>query len=175
MGSEWLRRPVGRREFLIGTGALALAACGGTSGNSGGGGQGGGSGSIGSADLNLSSWNNPGDLATLKTFAEQYHGAHPSVSVTVQVTPSTNFDEWFGTRLAGGQAPDIIRIQYQQAGRYIQNGGLLNLASHLPNGYGNSYLPTFWASAAYKGGIYGIPEHTDTFATFYRTDIVQQI
>lgn len=171
MGSEWWRRPVGRREFLIGTGALALAACGGGSGGGSSGGQAG----IGSADLNLSSWNNPGDLTTLKAFAGQYHSAHPSVNVTVQVTPSTNFDEWFGTRLAGGQAPDIIRIQYQQAGRYIQNGGLLNLASHLPTGYGNGYLPTFWASAAYRGGIYGIPEHTDTFATYYRTDVMQQI
>ncbi len=173
MGTEWLRRPVGRREFLIGTGALALAACGGASSSSSG--QSGGTSSIGTADLNFSSWNNPGDLQSLKTFAQQYHAAHSGVNVNVQVTPSTNFDEWFGTRLAGGQAPDIIRIQYQQAGRYIQNGGLVNLASHLPSGYGNNYLPTFWGSVAYKGGIYGIPEHTDTFATYYRTDIMQQV
>jgi ABC-type glycerol-3-phosphate transport system substrate-binding protein len=173
MGTEWLRRPVGRREFLIGTGALALAACGGASSSSSS--QGTTSSSIGSADLNFSSWSNPGDLNSLKSFADQYHAAHPSVSINVQITPSTNFDEWFGTRLAGGQAPDIIRVQYQQAGRYIQNGGLVNIASHLPSGYGGGYLPTFWGAVAYKGGIYGIPEHTDTFATYYRTDMLQQL
>ncbi len=173
MGSEWLRRPVGRREFLVGTGALALAACGGASSSSSN--QGSASTSIGSADLNFSSWNNPGDLTSLKAFAADYHTAHSSVNVNVQVTPSTNFDEWFGTRLAGGQAPDIIRIQYQQAGRYIENGGLVNIASYLPADYGSAYLPAFWGSVAYKGGIYGIPEHTDTFGTYYRTDILQQV
>ncbi len=175
MGSDWLHRAVGRREFLIGsaigTGTLALAACGGvsTSGTS----QNGGSST--SANLSLSSWNNPGDLQSLKTFADQYHAAHPGVNVNVQVTPSTNFDEWFGTRLAGGLAPDIIRIQYQQAGRYVKNGALVNIASYLPADYGSAYLPAFWGSVAQRGGVYGIPEHTDTFACYYRTDILQQV
>jgi multiple sugar transport system substrate-binding protein len=174
--SDWLDRAIARREFLIksaiGTGALAVAACGGTSP---------GSGSTSStpaaetANLTLSSWNNPGDLKSLKAFADKYHAAHDGVTINVQVTPSTNFDEWFGTRLAGGQAPDLIRVQYQQAGRYIKNGGLVNIASHLPSGYGDAYLPAFWGSVAYKGGIYGIPEHTDTFATYYRTDMLQQL
>jgi ABC-type glycerol-3-phosphate transport system substrate-binding protein len=175
MGSDWLHRSVDRRRFLIGgavgTGALALAAC-------GAGAAGGGSGQAGSsasANLSLSSWNNSSDLAWFKTFADQYHTAHPGVSLDVQVTPATNFDEWFGTHLAGGTAPDIIRVQYQQAGRYIQNGGLRNIASYLPADYGNAFLPSLWASVVYKNGIYGIPEETDTFGTYYRADMLQQL
>ena len=174
MGSGLLDRSIDRRRFLvggaIGAGALALAACG-------------GAGSLESSDsvadpskvsLALSSWYTTGSLKSFRGLADRYHAAHPDVNVTVQVTPGTNFDEWFGIRLAGGQAPDIIRMQYQQAGRYIQNGGLVNIASHLPPGFGDAYLPTFWDSVAHKGGIYGIPHHTDTFATYYRTDFLQQ-
>jgi multiple sugar transport system substrate-binding protein len=123
----------------------------------------------------LSSWNNPGDLTSFKKFADDYHAQRPNVTIDVQVTPSDNFDEWFGTRLAGGQAPDIIRVQYQQLGRYIQNGGLIDISKYLPDNYGSQYLPTFWGSVSVNGGVYGVPEHTDTFATFYRTDVMQKI
>ena len=172
-GSDWLDREIGRRDFLIksalGTGMLALTACGVSSPAT--------SASPGevSGSIVLSSWNNPGDLDTLKRFAQAYQAAHPKVSVSIMVTPSTNFDEWFGTRLAGGQAPDIIRLQYQELGRYEANGSLVNLNPHLPPGYSGAFLPTFWGAVQYKGGVYGIPEHTDTFATYYRTDMMQQL
>lgn len=174
MGFEYGKAKIDRRGFLVrgtlGAGALALAACGGSGGSNASPAP-----QPENASLSLSSWNNPGDLATLKEFSTQYHQAHPGVTIGVQVTPSTNFDQWFGTQLAGGQAPDIIRIQYQQVGRYIQNGGVVNIAKYLPAGYGNNYLPTFWGSVSYKGGVYGIPQHTDTFATYYRTDVMEQI
>lgn len=171
MGAEWLDREIDRRDFLIkgalGTSALALAACGTTSVVS--------KSSELSGNVVLSSWNNPGDLTTLKQFAQSYQAAHPKVQVTIAVTPSTDFDAWFAARLAGGQAPDIIRLQYQELGRYASNGSLVDLAPHLPSGYGDQFLPAFWNAVQYKKGVYGIPEHTDTFATFYRTDVMQQI
>ena len=171
MNAFWDRK-IRRREFLIkgavGTGGLlALAACGGGSTT------GGNSGEL-SGNVVLSSWNNPGDLMTLKQFAQSYQSAHPKVNVSIAVTPSSNFDEWFGTQLAGGQAPDIIRLQYQEMGRYESLGALVDLSSHLPSGYSSRFLPTFWGAVQYKSGVYGIPEHTDTFAAYYRTDILQQ-
>lgn len=178
MERNWFDQAVDRRQFLLGgaaamgLGALA-AACGG--GGARPQARAGGSPGPGNSNLTLSSWNNPGDLASLNKFANQYHAKHPSVNVTVQVTPSTNFDEWFGTRLAGSQAPDIIRLQYQEVGRYVQNGALVNLAPYLPPGYGSQYLPTFWGSVQHNGGVFGIPEHTDTFATYYRADMLQQL
>jgi multiple sugar transport system substrate-binding protein len=174
VGSGW-DRSIDRRQFLIGgaigTGALALAACGATGASSSPSPAAGGDG----ANLVLSSWPTTNALKTFKGFADQYHASHGGTVITVAVTPTTNFDEWMGIRLAGGQAPDIIRMQYQQAGRYIRNGGLLNIASYLPPGYGDAWLPTFWSSVSYQNGIYGFPHHTDTIASFYRADMLQQI
>jgi multiple sugar transport system substrate-binding protein len=170
-----LDRPIDRRQFLIegaiGAGALALAACGGADS----------SGIANPSDasatsLSFSSQNTTGSLRSFRGFVDRYNAAHHGgVDITLQVTPSPNFDEWMIRRLASGDAPDMIRMQYQQTGRYIQNGGLVDIASYLPAGYGDAYLPTFWGSVAYKKGVYGIPHHTDTWATYYRTDILQQI
>src|SRR5262249_4483816 len=114
-------------------------------------------------------------LKTFKTFADEYHTAHEGITVTVAVTPGSYFDQWFELRLASGTAPDIIRMPYQQAGRYMKNGGIVDISRYLPAGYGDAYLPSFWNSVAYRKGIYGFPHHTDTLATYYRADILQQI
>jgi len=169
-----LDRPIDRRQFLIrgaiGASALALAACGGADS------AGRANPSDASADsLAFSSWNTTGSLRSFRGFIDRYNAAHRGVNVTLQVTPGTYFDEWMSLRLANSNAPDMIRMQYQQAGRYIQNGGLVDIAPYLPAGFGDSYLPTFWDSVTYKKGVYGIPHHTDTWATYYRTDILQQI
>ena len=190
MGRAWIDLAISRRELLVrgAAGGLATlaAACTAPASNTAPVSSGAaptpaaqasapGSSESGPANLVLSSWNNPGDLASFKKFADAYHAQQPNVSIDVQVTPSDNFDEWFGTRLAGGQAPDIMRIQYQQLGRYVQNGGLIDISKYLPENYGSLYLPTFWGSVQIDKGVYGIPEHTDTFATFYRTDVMRKI
>ena len=175
MGSGWFDRSIDRRQFLIrgavGTGAVALAACGGP----GSGGSPNATSATGSANLTLSVWHIPGSLRSFQAVADKYHTTHEDVVVNVQATPDANFDEWLGARLKGGQAPDIIEVQYQQVGRHIQNGGLVDIARYLPANYGAAFLPSFWGSIAYRGGIYGIPHHTDTFATFYRTDVLKQV
>jgi multiple sugar transport system substrate-binding protein len=176
VGLGFFERPMDRRRFLVrgavGAGALALAACGGdaVSGAARSVGQSGGN-----VSLSFSSWNTTGSLRSFRSFADRYHAAHPGVDVTLQVTPGTFFDEWFGARLRDSNAPDILRMQYQQAGRYIKSGGIVNIAPYLPPGFGDAYLPTFWDSISYRGGVYGLPHHTDTFAIYYRTDIMQQI
>ena len=170
-------RALSRRELLrfgalaagaVGAGSL-LAAC--------GGGSGGGvpAGPDARADLVLSSWQIPTDIVTYRKFAADYKVTHPNVNITVQETPGGDFNQWFTTQLAGGSAPDIIRITWQQIGRYAKTGGVVALDQYLPADYGADFGPTFWAAAQLNGQVHGIPQHTDTFATFYRTDTFAKI
>jgi ABC-type glycerol-3-phosphate transport system substrate-binding protein len=142
--------------------APVLAGCGG-GGDSGG-------------QMVLSTWNIAADLVTYRKFAAAYHKAHPDASFKVQITNSGNdFNQWFTTQLAGGHAPDIIRITWQTYGRYAQNGGLVDITDYIPKSYGADFNPTFWKAVEVNGRLHGIPQHTDTFGTFYRTDVFDRI
>jgi multiple sugar transport system substrate-binding protein len=139
----------------------ALAACG-----SGGSGD--------SKELVLSTWNLPEDIKTYTKFAQDYAAAHPGVKITVNVTPSGDFGQWFSTQLAADTAPDIIRMTYQAYGRYAGNGGLVKLDEHLPAGYGDDFAPSFWQAVRTDKGVFGVPQHTDTFALYYHKDILEK-
>jgi multiple sugar transport system substrate-binding protein len=156
-----------RRAFLRAAGgaaaATALAGC-----------RSGGS-PPGTIPLRLSTWNIAPDLISYRAIADRYQQMHPEVQISVEVTPGGDFNQWMTTRLAANLAPDIIRIIPQQFGRYVETGGMVDISGWLPDGYGNDYRPNFWSIVAKDGGVYGLPQHTDNFITFYRRDILEKI
>lgn len=123
----------------------------------------------------MTTWNIPTDLITYKKFAAEYKKTHPGVNITVQTTPNGDFNQYLSTQLAGGHAPDIIRNTWQQIGRWAKNGGLIALDDYLAPDYGKGFGETFWSAAQLNGKVHGIPQHTDTFGTFYRTDVLAQV
>jgi multiple sugar transport system substrate-binding protein len=127
------------------------------------------------ADLVMTTWNIPADLITYKKFAQAYQQTHPGVNIKVQVTPNGDFNQYMSTQLAGGNAPDIIRLTWQQIGRWAANGGLIPLDAYLADGYGDGIGKTFWKAAQLNGKVHGIPQHTDTFGTWYRKDVFSKI
>lgn len=139
----------------------ALAACGSGSGGNG-------------TELVLSTWNVPQDIKTYTKLAQDFTAAHPGTKITVNVTPSGDFGQWFSTQLAAGTAPDIIRMTYQAYGRYAGNGGLVKLDDHLPAGYGDDFAPSFWQAVRTDKGVFGVPQHTDTFALYYHKDVFEK-
>lgn len=127
------------------------------------------------ADLVLTTWNIAADLVTYRKFAAAYKKKYPGVNIKVQVTPNGDFNQYLSTQLAGGNAPDIIRNTWQQIGRWAQNGGFIPLDPYLSKDYGKGFGETFWSAAQLDGKVHGIPQHTDTFGTYYRTQVMDQI
>jgi multiple sugar transport system substrate-binding protein len=151
-----------RRQFLRLSGAAAiagpsLAACGSSGSGDGG--------------IVLSTWNIPEDIKTYNKFAKEY-AAKNDTEITVQVTPSGDFNQWFTTQLAADTAPDIIRMTYQTYGRYAAEGALVKLDDYLPAGYADDFAPSFWQAVKTDDGVFGLPQHTDTFAIYYHTDVI---
>jgi multiple sugar transport system substrate-binding protein len=162
-----MTRSLSRRAFL---GAAATAALAGCSADP----------SPGKIRLRLSTWNIAPDLVSYRAIADRYQQMHPDVEIAVEVTPGGDFNQWLTTRLAADRAPDLIRIIPQQFGRYVDTGGMVDIAQWLPPGYGDDYRENFWSIVAKDGvaggrGVYGLPQHTDNFITFYRRDILDQI
>lgn len=107
------------RRTLIG-GALgaaattALAGCSGGSGpaTTGGGGDGGGGGS---ASIRFSIWFGEGDIDVWKAVIAGFQKANPDITVKFEPQEYANFWTKLNTQLAGGSAPDVIGMQFQQA------------------------------------------------------------
>ncbi|RKR73503.1 ABC transporter substrate-binding protein [Frondihabitans australicus] len=127
------------------------------------------------ADLVLTTWNIPADVVAYRKFAAEYKKMYPGVNIKVQVTPNGDFNQYMSTQLAGGNAPDIIRNTWQGFGRWAQNGGFVALDDYLKKGYGDGFGETFWKAAQVDGKVHGIPQHTDTFGTYYRKDVMAKV
>jgi ABC-type glycerol-3-phosphate transport system substrate-binding protein len=65
-------------------------------------------------------------------------------------------------------------VTYQTYGRYATNGGLIGLDDRLPNGYGAEFAPSFWQAVKTQRGVFGLPQHTDTFATYNHKDVLRK-
>jgi multiple sugar transport system substrate-binding protein len=103
------------RRMLIG-GALgaatttALSACGGSdkpASNSGGGGA--------KGSIRFSIWFGEGDIDVWKAVIAGFQKANPDITVKFEPQDYANFWTKLNTQLAGGSAPDVIGMQFQQA------------------------------------------------------------
>jgi len=169
---SWSRRRVlGYSGALAGGAALGLPTLAACSSSSSGSSE--PTGADAKADLVLSSWQIPADLVAYEKFATDYKQTHPNVTIKIQETPGGDFNQWFTTQLAGGSAPDIIRITWQQIGRYADNGGVIPLDEYVQGDYSADFQDAFWKAAQLDGSVHGIPQHTDTFATYYNKAILK--
>ena len=162
-----LQQALSRRNFLAiaGGGAAAglLGACSS------------GSGSGAGARMTLSSWNIPADLTSYKKIAADYAQAHPGTNIDVQVTVADNFDAWLSARLAANNAPDILRLQYQDVGKYAKLGGLVDLREYFPKNYGDDFLAPYWGTVDIAGGLYGVPHQTDGWGIYLDNEIMAKV
>jgi multiple sugar transport system substrate-binding protein len=65
-------------------------------------------------------------------------------------------------------------MTYQTYGRYAAEGALVKLDDHLPAGFADDFAPSFWQAVKTDKGVFGIPQHTDTFGIYYHTDLMTQ-
>jgi multiple sugar transport system substrate-binding protein len=157
------RYHVGRREFL-GAG-LALGAT-----------QAGRARAQSPVTLTLSVWGAQAEQDAFNALVSRYQSLHPNVTIRLEVNGnSMQLYQLVDTRLAGHQAPDMFRIQYQQVGRYAGARALVDLTPYLEQGYGSQFSPAFWQAVTFQGKQFALPHHTDTFALYYNVEFVRNI
>ena len=85
--------------------------------------------------LTLSVWGAQAEEEAFKSVIDKYQALHPNVTIRLEVNGnSMQLYQLVDTRLAGRQAPDIFRIQYQQVGRYASAHVLIDLTPYLDQG-----------------------------------------
>src|SRR6516162_3336550 len=92
--------------------------------------------------LTLAVWGAQAEEDAFKAIVDKYKTLHPNVTIRLEVNGNAmQLYQLVDTRLAGRQAPDIFRIQYQQVGRYA--GALVDLSAYLEPGYAGQFGPAF--------------------------------
>lgn len=126
--------------------------------------------------LTMAVWAADAERAAFEAAIAKYQQLHPEVAVKMEVSGAgTQFYQQIDTRLAGRQAPDIFRAQYQQIGRYAEAGALVDLGDYIETSETADIGPSFLKAVTYEERLYAMPHHTDTFALYYNRDMMQKI
>jgi multiple sugar transport system substrate-binding protein len=126
--------------------------------------------------LDFMYWND--SQATKQYFedvASKFQSENPKVTINLQVVPPG--DQYYGqldTRIAGKQAPDTVRLEYQKLGKYADAGALLDLTNYINKANLADVFPAFVSAVTFNGKLYGMPHHTDTYALFYNKALLQK-
>ena len=126
--------------------------------------------------LTLAVWGGQAEQDGFNAIIQKYQALHPNVTVRLEVSGNSgqvyqNVD----TRLAGRQAPDLFRIQYQAFGRYASARALVDLTPYLDPETADAFGAAFWQATTYQGKHFAMPHHTDTFACYYNNDFLTKL
>ncbi len=126
--------------------------------------------------LTFAVWGNRSEEEAFRKLIDGYMAQHPNVTIKLELNGNqTQLVQRVDTRLAGGQAPDIFRVKYQEVGRYAKAGAIVDLSEHVEKGLAEEFSPTLWKAVMYRDKPYALPHHTDTMAVFCNVDMFQRI
>lgn len=122
-------------------------------------------------EFSLSTW---GQADLFEAIADAYEVENPNVSIEIEEVPFDAYYSQIDTRLSGGQAPDIMRIQYQRVGFYAQEEALIDLTPYLDDPSGDEFIPELWTAVTTEGEPRGLPLDTDVGVVYYNVDYFEQ-
>lgn len=117
--------------------------------------------------LTLAVWGAQAEQDAFNAVIQHFMARNPGVSIRLDVSGSAaQHYQQVDTKLAGRQAPDLFRVQYQQLGRYAAARAVIDIGKYLDAGDAEAFQPAFWQAVTYKGRVVALPHHTDTFALY---------
>ncbi|MHB8064733.1 MAG: ABC transporter substrate-binding protein [Ruminiclostridium sp.] len=116
-----------------------------------------------------------GESDAFDALVTKFETANSEIKVIKEGGEFKDFYTKLETRIAGNDAPDVTRLQYQSVGRYSSNGVLRDITKELPADYSTDFLPSLWSAVTYKDAVYAIPQHTDTLAVYYNKNYFEKL
>ena len=158
--------------------SLSLASCGGDDSSGGGGGNpnvGKGEGPVkdptSPQTVTFFSW--VGNEPPLKKVADEFHAAHPNITIKFENAPAEKAGEVLSTRIAGNNAPDVAYINASDTSDYASRGALVDLDNYMSRSdvvNPDDYVAGFKTFVTYQDKMWGLPFDGETTGLFYRTD-----
>ncbi|MFF7653787.1 ABC transporter substrate-binding protein [Streptomyces sp. NPDC007983] len=128
------------------------------------GGEGGG-GSGGKVTLRFTWWGNPDRAARTEQAVKLFEKRHPDIDISTSFAGFDTYKAKLATQAAGGDAPDVMQLDYRQINQYSTSGILLDLGKH-PELRTAEIDKRLLATGVVKGKRYAIPvaRNTETVA-----------
>lgn len=107
----------------------------------------------------------------LKDMTAQFTKAHPDITIDLQIVPNDSL-AYIRSKLASGQAPEIIQIQsYANVFEFAQAGWLQDLSKEPVM---NKIVPSTKSAVTYKGKIYALPMDVAGIGIIYNKDVFKK-
>jgi multiple sugar transport system substrate-binding protein len=115
----------------------------------------------------------PDHLEDLDKMVAAFEAAYPNVNVVVETAP---FDQYFTklqTLIAGGTAPDVFELNYENFVSYASKDVLLDLTAlaEAETGLADRFYPLAYGAFNRDGKQYGLPQSFSNVVLFYNKDL----
>lgn len=116
----------------------------------------------------------PDHLEDLDAMIKAFQVTHPNINIKVETAP---FDEYFTklqTRIAGGTAPDIFELNYENFVSYASKGVLLDMSTQSAQDSSFSadvYYPRAYEAFNLNGMQLGLPASFSTVVLYYNQSL----
>lgn len=113
----------------------------------------------------------PDHLEDLDRMIAAFQAEHPGVEVEVETAP---FDQYFTklqTQVAGGNAPDVCELNYENFVSYASKGTLLDLTPLAAPDLAGRFYPRAYEAFSQDGEQYALPASFSNVVLFYNKDL----
>jgi multiple sugar transport system substrate-binding protein len=105
-----------------------------------------------------------------------FEAEHPNIRVQSIPYPYDGFRQALLTSAAGGEGPDLVRLDIIWSPEFAEQGILMNLSETMPDfqEYADRVFPGPLSTTAYEGAYYGLPLNTNTRVFIYNPALYEQ-
>jgi multiple sugar transport system substrate-binding protein len=118
----------------------------------------------------------PENTTLVETLIPAFEAEHPGINVESVPYPYDGFRQALLTSAAGGEGPDLIRLDIIWSPEFTELGVLTNLSEAMPDfdEYAARVFPGPLSTNLYNGSYYGLPLDTNTRAFVYSPALFEQ-
>lgn len=116
----------------------------------------------------------PDHLADLDQMIQLFQAKYPNIKVKVETAPFNDYFIKLQTLIAGGTAPDVFELNYENFVTYAEKGLLLDLSSWMSADSTLDpaiYYPRAMQAFSYNGMQLGLPATFSTVVLYYNKDL----
>lgn len=141
----------------IAAGTLLLAGCGGSDDSDGAASEEGAEEQE-AVELHFEWWGNDQRAELTEQAIDLFMEANPNITVTTAFATFTDYWPAMNTKIAGGDAPDVLQMDYTYLREYAERGVLMDLNEQVGSNLDvDGVLPALMQGGTLDGSLYGVP------------------